>query len=151
MGGARTWALVMSGVRARILRGVEDADGEDQIELVSRAPSTHLRDIMADQAGRSFSSDGSGRRSAMEPGGDPVLRDMQDFAADTADLLEKHRRAGDFQRLAVFAEPRMLGILRHEFPATLWATVFLDLPINLVSLPERELRDRVKDHIDQRA
>lgn len=139
----------MNGVRARVLRGIDDADGEGQIELVSRAPSTHLRDIMADKAGRSFSSDGSGRRSAMEPGGDPVLRDMQDFAGDTADMLEKHRRAGDFQRLAIFAEPRMLGILRNEFPATLWATVFLDLPMNLVGLPEGELRDRVKDHINR--
>lgn len=151
MSGSGTWALVMNGVRARILRGIEDADGEEPVELASRAASTHLRDIMADKAGRSFSSDASGRRSAMEPGTDPVLRDMQDFAGETADLLERYRRAGDFSRLAVFAEPKMLGILRAEFPATLWSTVFLDLPTNLISLPQRELRERVKDHIRSHA
>lgn len=149
MAGSRTWALVMNGVRARVLRGVENMDGEDQIELLSRAPSTHLRDFLSDQPGRSFSSDRSGRRSAMELGADPVLRDMQDFARDTAGMLEKHRRAGDFQRLAVFAEPRMLGIVRNEFPATLWATVFLELPLNLVLLPERQLRDRIKELINR--
>lgn len=151
MGGTRTWALVMDAVRARVLRGVQDADGEDPVELVSRASSTHLRDIMADKAGRSFASDGSGRRSAMEPGSDPVRRDMQDFAAETADFLEHHRRAGDFSRLAVFADPKMLGILRTEWPATLWETVFLDLPLNLVSMPERDLRERVLDHIRNNA
>lgn len=147
MGGSRTWALVMNGVRARILRSLEEADGEAPVELASSASSTHLRDIMADKAGRSFSSDASGRRSAMEPGGDAVMRDMQDFAGETAEFLERHHRAGDFSRLAIFAEPKMLGIVRTEFPETLWSTVFMDVPMNLVSLPERELRERVRDHI----
>lgn len=147
MSGSRTWALVMNGVRARILRGVENSDGEDPIEIVSRATSTHLREIMSDKAGRTFPSDGEGQRSAMEPGSDPILRDMQDFAAETVEVLERHRRAGDFARLAVFAEPKMLGILRAEFPSTLRAAVFLDLPLNLVSVPERELRERVLEHI----
>lgn len=139
--------MVISGVRACILRGVQDGDGEDPIELVSRAPSIHLRDIMADKLGRSFSSGATGRRSAIEMGSDPILRDMQGFASGTAELLEKHRRAGDFIRLAVFAEPKMLGILRKESPATLWAAVFLDLSLNLIALSERGLRARVLDEI----
>ncbi|WP_116134732.1 host attachment protein [Tropicimonas sp. IMCC34043] len=147
MRGSRTWALVMNAVRARILQGVGDGDGEGAVELVSRARSTHLRDIMTDKPGRSFSSGATGRRSAIEMGSDPILRDMQDFASETAELLEKHRRAGDFARLALFAEPKMLGILRKEFPATLWATVFLDLPLNLIALSERDLRARVLEEI----
>lgn len=139
--------LVMNGVRARILGGVQDGDGKDHVELVSRAPSTHLRGIMTDKPGRSFSSGATARRSAVEMGSDPILRDMQDFASETADLLEKHRRAGDFARLAVFAEPKMLGVLRKESPATLWATVFLALPLNLIALSERDLRSRVLDEI----
>lgn len=147
MGGSRTWALAMNGTRARILRGVEDSDGEDPVELVSRAHATHLRDIMSDQPGRSYSSGSIGRRSGIELGSDPILRDMQDFASETAEFLEKHRRAGDFARLAVFAEPKMLGILRKESPATLWATVILDRPLNLIALSERELRERVCNEI----
>lgn len=151
MSGSQTWALIMNGVRARVLRGLEDADDEGPVELVSRATSTHLRDIMADKAGRSFSSGAAGRRSGMEPGSDPVLRDMQDFAGETADFLEKHRQAGDFARLAIFAEPKMLGILRTEFPAPLRETVILDLPMNLISLSDRELRTRVRDKIRNEA
>lgn len=149
--GKRTWALVMSGVRARILRDVEDSDGEEPVEIVSKAQSTHLRDLLTDKPGRSFSSGSSGRRSRMEPGSDPVLRDMQEFAAETAEVLEHHRRAGDFERLAVFAEPKMLGILRAECPAALWSSVCLDLPINLISLPPKELRERVLELIRERS
>ena len=98
---------------------------------------------MSDKPGHSFASDASGRRSALEMGSDPILRDMHEFAGETADFLEKHRRAGDFARLAVFAQPKMLGILRKEFPATLWATVILDVPMNLIALSEGDLRARV--------
>ena len=129
------------------MRGVEDGDGEDTVELVSRATSTHLRDIMTDKPGRSFSSGATGRRSGIEMGSDPIQRDMQDFAGEAAEFLEKQRRGGDFARLAVFAEPKMLGILRKEAPATLWATVILDLPLNLIALSERDLRLRVIDEI----
>ncbi|MGP1357271.1 host attachment protein [Roseicyclus sp.] len=147
MRGRKTWALVMSGMRARILRGLESAEGEEPIELVSQARSPHLRDIMADKPGRSFASAGGGRRSAMEPGGDVILRDMQDFAQDTGLFLERHRRAGDFERLAVMAEARMLGVLREELPQSVLTTVFLELPMNLVPLPERDLRTKVLDLI----
>lgn len=139
----KTWALVTNGVRARILRGLENGVPDGPIELVSMARSTHLREIMADRSGRSFSSDRSGRRSAMEPGSDPIRRDMQDFARDTFETLEKHRREGGFERLAIFAAPKMLGILREEMPDTLRDCVFLERPLNLIHCPEAELRGTV--------
>ncbi|WP_102108041.1 host attachment protein [Oceaniglobus roseus] len=151
MRSARTWALVMNGVRARILRGLEDTDGEDQIEIVHRAASMHLRDVLTDRAGRSFSSGSGGRRSAMEPGTDPILRDMQDFASDICEVLEQHRKAGAFARLAILVEPRMLGILRARMPAPLHESVVLERPMNLVALPEKELRERVLDLVRNKA
>lgn len=80
MRGSRIWALVVDGRHARILRGLEDGDGEPPVERVIRAKSTHLRDVLEDKPGRSFSSGAAGRRSAMEPPNDPVLDDMKDFA-----------------------------------------------------------------------
>ncbi|EPX83692.1 host attachment protein [Salipiger mucosus] len=139
-----TWALVSNGVRARILRALEGGDGEEPIELVSKAESTHLRDILSDRSGRSFASDHSGRRSAMEPGSDPIRRDMQDFASDTLEMLEGHHRARDFGRLAILAEPGMLGILRQQMPAGLRPAVVLERPVNLVGLPAAELRETVR-------
>ena len=139
----KTWALVTNGVRARILRGLDDDASENPIELDSKAESTHLRDILSDKAGRSFASDASGRRSAMEPGSDPILRDMQDFAQEILATLEDHLRAGHLTRLAIFAAPRMLGILRQEMPAHVGKAVLLERDLNLINLSDAELRDAV--------
>ena len=139
----KTWALVSDGVHARILRDLEDGDSHDPMELVSKAESTHLRDYLSNKAGRTFASGAGGRRSAMEPGSDVVLRDMQDFAQKIFGVLEDRFRKGQMTRLAIFAAPKMLGVLRREIPASLNNTVILERDLNLVNLPEADLRQAI--------
>ncbi|MGS4948254.1 host attachment protein [Meridianimarinicoccus sp. RP-17] len=139
----KTWVLMTNVVRALILRGLEDGASEDPIELVSKAKSTHLREIFSDKAGRSFASDASGRRSAMEPGSDPVLCDMHDFAHEILATLDGHLRAGRLTRLAIFAAPKIFGILRQEMPASLGKIVILERGLNLMNLSGAELHDAV--------
>lgn len=145
----KTWALVSDGVHARILRDLEDGDSQDPIELVSKAKSLHLRDHLSDEPGRSFASHGGGRRSAMESGSDAVLRDMQDFAQETLSVLEDHFRKEHLTRLAIFAAPKMLGVLRREMPASLKNAVTLESDLNLVNLPEAKLRQAVIEAIEK--
>ena len=147
MARTKTWALVTNGVRARILRDLDDVDTEPPIEIISKAKSTHLKDIVSDKAGRSFSSGDSKRRSAMEPGTDPIYRDMQDFAQETLSALESHFRAGSLKRLAIFAAPKMLGVLRHELPPSLREIVVFERDANLINLPEADLRSVVRNEI----
>lgn len=149
MARTKTWALVTNGVRARIFRNLDNGDSEEPIEVISKAESTHLRDIMSDKPGRSFSSGAGGRRSAMEPGSDPVYREMQDFAQKTLSALETHRRAGRFNRLAIFAAPKMLGILRREMPPALREVVVLEKGANLIGLPEADLRKLIRKDIGE--
>ncbi len=130
----KTWALVTSGVRAKIVRGLEKSAAEVPIEIVSKSASPNLGEIRSDRAGRSFAWDGNGRRPAMEPGSDPLLRDMQDFAGETLEMLEARHHAGEMTRLAIFAAPKMLGILRKQMPASLRAAVFLQRDLNLIGL-----------------
>ena len=139
----KTWALVCDGVRARILRDLEDGNSHDPIELVSKAKSAHLRDYLSDKAGRSFASGADGRRSAMEPGSDPVLRDMQDFAHETLNVLQDHFRQGHLTRLAIFAAPKMLGVLRRKIPVPLKNAVILESDLNLINLPQADLRTAI--------
>lgn len=148
MGETRIWALVSNGVRARILRGLEQRPSEAPDELVSRARSSHLRLAVSDRSGRCFAPDRSGRRAAMEPGTDPIRRDMQDFARELLAMLEMHRRAGDFDRLVILAGPEMLGILRQERSKALERAIVLERAINLVQLPAGELADAIRDMLD---
>lgn len=147
----KTWALVTNGVHARILRGLEKGDHEEPIEIINKSDTTHLGEMMSDKLGRSVSSGTGGRRSAMEPGSDPVHRNMQDFAQETLSVLETHLRAEHFNRLAVFAAPRMLGIIRHEMPSLLQKAVMLESDANLINLPDADVQDFVRNAIGEGA
>lgn len=140
---SRTWALVVNAARCRILRGVGNKRTDAPAELVLRSEARSLRDIMSDKPGRSFSSMGGGRRSAMEYAGDPIAEDQREFIRQITALLESHRRAGDFDRLAVFAEHDMLGHLRQMMPQTLTDLVVREVPKNLLHLSVQELAEAV--------
>lgn len=140
---SRAWALVLNGSRCRILRGLSSPSDEALSELVLRSESRKLRDIMSDKPGRSFASKGGGRRSAMEYSSDPVAEDQREFIRQIISLLESHRRAGDFDRLAIFAEHDMLGQLREMMPQSLADLVVREVPKNLLHLSEQDLLEAV--------
>jgi protein required for attachment to host cells len=146
---AKTWALVSNGLHAQILRDLEQAAGPAPIVMESQTDSPHLGDMLSDRPGRSFASDGSGRRAALEPGSDPILHDMQVFAREIVQCLEDHHRNGALTRLAVFAAPRMLGVLRDQMPEALGAATILERDLNLINLPEAELRATVRRAIGE--
>jgi len=144
----KTWALVMNGARCRILRGPSARADEAHAELVLRSEARNLREIMSDKPGRSFASKGGGRRSAMEYASDPIAEDQKEFIRQVISLLESHRRAGEFDRLAVFAEHEMLGRLRQMMPKTLTDMVILEVPKNLLHLSVQELADVVSSELN---
>ncbi|WP_321500324.1 host attachment protein [Breoghania sp.] len=145
------WALVMNSEHAHILRGLDRADTDEPIELTNQANATRQRDAQSEERGRSHASDHSGRRSAMEPGADTVLRDMQDFAQEAFRLLEEHRSAGDFDRLAIFASPKMLGVLRKALPPSLGEAVMQEEAANLVGMPVHDLRTFIRNKLESGA
>lgn len=133
------WVLVMNETRARVVRGLPAAGEPARAELVLRAESRKLRDIMSDKPGRSFSSGSGGRRSAIDYGGDPLRQDQIEFVHQTVALLEAHRRAGEFDTLAVVAAPHMLGLLREELSKALTACIGTEISKNLAGIAETEL------------
>jgi protein required for attachment to host cells len=136
---SRTWALALNSTRSRILRGLSESSETTQAELVLRSEARNLRDIMSDKPGRSFASAGGGRRSAMEYSSDLVAEDQREFIRQVIALLESHRRAGEFDRLAVFAEHDMLGHLRQLMPDALRDLVICEVPKNLLHLSTQDL------------
>lgn len=141
---SKVWAVVLNSARCRILRGVAAHGEEAPVELVLRSESRKLREIMSDRPGRSFASQGGGRRSAIEYAGDPIAEDQQEFIRQIIALLESHRRAGEIQRLAVFAEPDMLGHLRQMMPPILSEMVIREVPKNLLHLSPHDLESAIR-------
>lgn len=147
MVASRTWTLVVNSARCRILRGLSDRGSIAPTELVLRSEVRNLRDIMSDRPGRSFTSNGGSRRSAMEYAGDPMAEDQREFVRQIIAILESHRLAGDFDKLAVFAEHDMLGHLRRMMPQTLADLVIREVPKNLVRLSAQELAEAVAQEL----
>jgi protein required for attachment to host cells len=135
-----TWILVADGARARIVRLVEPkAQIENQTEdLVFEIDHKQLREIMSDRPGRSFASEGA-RRSAMEYHSEPVQEQEARFATMLLGELERHHAAHEFDRLAIIAEPRMLGTIRQKLSPALRRTIVGEVAKDLTKSPRQEL------------
>lgn len=127
-----TWVLALNAGQARILRGVRRNGRTDSPEIELHSDHRKLQEIMSDKPGRSFASAGGGRRSAIEYASDPVRDADRAFAREVAERLEGHHRAGEFERLAIFAAPDMLGLLREVMPASLRDAVTAEEAKNLM-------------------
>lgn len=136
---SRLWALAINSTHARIIRGFGPHGEAVLPELGLSCDTQNPRDVMSDKPGRSFASAGGGRRSAMEYSSDTVAEGQKDFIRQVIPLLEQHRSAGDFDRLAIFAEHDMLGLLRQMLPKALSALVMREEAKNLLHLSDYEL------------
>lgn len=139
-----TWVLVANGARARVVRDLGTGAEDRQEDLVFEIDHKQLREIMADRPGRSFASEGA-RRSAMEYRSDPVQEQEARFAATLLEQMEQRLAAGEFQQLAIVAEPRMLGVMRKKLSPTLRRAVVGEVAKDLTKLPERELLEAIAE------
>lgn len=146
MKAKRTWVLVADGARARIIRQLHPKrEAEQQLDdLVFEIDHKQLGEVMSDRPGRSFASHGT-RRSAMEYHSDPVQAQEEQFATSLIDTLVQHLAAGSFDALAIVAEPRMLGVLRQNLPASLRDLIAGEVAKDLTKLPALKLRAAIGD------
>ena len=145
---SRLWALAINSTHARIIRGFGPRGEAVLPELNLSHAIEKPRDVMSDKPGRSFASSGGGRRSAIEYATDPVAEGQKDFIRQVIALLEKHRGAKDFDRLVIFAEHDMLGLLRPMLPKALAALVVREEAKNLLHLPEHALSKAILHELD---
>lgn len=141
----KLWVLVADASRARIVRNFAPSQKlVEDTELVVRSEHRRLKEIMTDKPGRSFAPVGS-RRSSMEYRSNPVREDEKSFARTIVDMLNIHRLAGDFDQLAIYAAPRMLGDLHRILPASLRRVTIAEVPKDLTKLPALELHEAISE------
>ena len=127
------WALILDATRARILRDPVLPGAAPPAELVLRSEQLSLLDAIT-----------RGRRERPSQFRERLLQDERAFVRQCVGLLDIHRRAGDFDRLAVFAGPRLLETVHEQMPGPLEALVVAERSTRLMHLGEAELR-RVVD------
>jgi protein required for attachment to host cells len=141
----RTWVLIADGARARILENNGPGHGLTAVEgLVFHGDHAATHDIVADQAGRSFSSHGPGR-SAIEPHTDPHRELKAKFARHLADVLAQNFEKKAYDRLVVVASPVTLGDLRSALSEHVRATIVGEIAQDLTKMPNDEIGRHIRN------
>lgn len=134
-----TWVLIADGNQARVLVNEGPGKGLHQVQGLDFAiPALQAREIGTDKPGRGFSSVG-GKRSAMEPRTDPVEHREAEFCRSMAEMLDKSRQHGAFDRLVIAAAPIALGNIRKALSPAVQKTVIAELDKDLTNIPTSQL------------
>lgn len=139
MKNPRTWYVVMNSHRARILRNLPNPQEALPVEISLEGRRRKMTDVIQDRPTRSFASAGGGRRSAVEPGSNPLQEDARVFMHELQEFLTKEATAEAFDRLVVVAPSDAMGIWRTHIPEELKDRIHQEIIRNLVLFPGREL------------
>ena len=130
---SRTWALVMTPTRARILRGLGET-GVRPPELVLRTQAPRLRALMVGGPGDSMTA---------------LAEDDREFVEQVGVLLDAHRRAREFDGVVLCAATEILGALRRGLPGLVRVRIVADVPQDLFQLSEAELPGALRRALEQ--
>jgi protein required for attachment to host cells len=134
------WVVVASSTRCRIFTQRTHNGALLLLDELSHPEGRlHSRDLNSDRPGRSFDSQGEGRHAMGEPT-DPVEQENLRFAKTIATILENARKKTQFDRLALVADPRFLGYLRHELSSITRQCVSTELQKNLAEADPEVIR-----------
>jgi protein required for attachment to host cells len=140
----KTWIVIADGDQAKIFEHDGPGKGLKAIkDLKLEQERLKAREIMADKPGRAGAAPGS--RAAMEYHTDPVEVRERRFVERLADVLERKRAEGAFERLVIAAAPAALGDLRPALSEEVRETILAELPKDLTNIPVPRLAEHFED------
>lgn len=142
----KIWILAANREIARFfsLEGGKNSVPTEISDLIDPSARLYARDLETDRPGRqAASSNGSHHGVEKKRGVKEEARSR--FATRIADALNTACHGGQFERLYLMAEPRMLGELRTVLDKETVATVAGEVAANLVKSSPKEIRSHLPD------
>lgn len=152
-----TWIVAADGGRARIFSDADPAmpmqEIEDMVDAAAgmRAAETDSDRVAPKAAGKS--SHGTGGALPTKLYEDKLSHDdraAESFARDINAYLLKARQEGKFDRLALVAEPRFLGVLRRLLDPQLKSLVCDEIDRDYTHSSVRQMDEQLRAHRDKR-
>lgn len=141
---AYTWVVVADSTQVRIFNTESSSAGLFETEeMASPEGRLHDRDLTSALPGRSFDSNKTGGRHAMEPPTDPKHELALEFARTIARHIESARVKHNFEQLVIVAAPTFLGLLRDQLTPACHKLVAFELNKNLV----QQTADVIRGHL----
>ncbi len=147
MKASQIWVVVVDSVQARIF----SADSplgvlNEAANLVHGEGRLRRQDLVSDDGGRAYDSQGSGRH-AMEPKTDARSQEQLNFALEINKFLQSQYQAGAFRRLFVAAPPVMMGLLRDRLARQLQTLMVGSVNKNLAHLSPADIRAHLPEKL----
>ncbi len=143
----RTWILIANGAKAHIVLNDGPGNGIKAVKgLGFKREHPPVREIMSDQQGRTFDSQGAGRH-AMEPANSPERIEEQKFIESIAVLLDSKFGEEAYDRLVIIAAPKTLGDIRAVLSEKVRKIIYAEVPKDLTNLPLPKLPEHLGDFL----
>lgn len=119
-----------------------------EARLHERHVETDNIELTTDKQGRQRDHGiGAHGRSEMGEGIDPKDAQIQHFAWELAQMMDKERAKGNLERLYLVAPPKFLGMIRQEMSHELKKTVAEEIDKDMSLLKPTEVRKKLPTHI----
>ena len=127
-----TWILIADGAQARVLENTGPGKGFTQVEnLAFTMENLRASDVDSNNGGSTETSQ------------NPVEQRETDFVKNVAEVLEKERQKGAFERLVIAAAPVALGDLRKAISPHVKKLVIAEVNKDLTNLPTAQLGEHL--------
>lgn len=138
------WVLVADAARAQLYA---HGAGDDLVLVREFShPQSRLKghDVLTDRPGR-LQGANSGH-GAEEPGA-AKQHELENFAAELAQALERGRTEHAYEHLVIAAPAHFHGILTQHLSAPVRETVRANIEKDYTQLPVKDLRSRLAEHL----
>jgi protein required for attachment to host cells len=148
-----TWIVSADEGRARFFSESTPGEALQEVDnMVNNAARMTAAEQYTDRldtkaAGKSIHNTGGALpNSQYEPQQTPDERAAELFARDVCAYLLQAQQAGRFQKLALVAAPKFLGVLRKHLGAQLQPLVTLEINKDYSHSSAHQLRDQIQAH-----
>ena len=134
MKSSEIWVIVLDSAQARIFTAdTRLGPLAEAGNLIHGEGRLRNQDLISDDGGRAFDSQGSGRHG-MEPKTDAKTQEQINFAVEISNYLEQQHQGAAFRRIYLVAAPTMMGHLRGRLGKGVQSGLVGSLDKNLAQL-----------------
>jgi len=147
MKSSEIWVVILDSAQARIFAADTPTGPLTEAgNLVHGEGRLRNQDMVSDDGGRAFDSQGSGRHG-MESKTDAKTQEQINFAVEIGNYAEQQYQSGTFRRLYVVAPPAMMGCLRDHLGKGAQSVLVGTLDKNLAQLDPANIRSHLPDKL----
>jgi protein required for attachment to host cells len=141
-----TWVLVANSNKARLFNTERIGDEMVCVREFEHPESRQKgSELTSDRPGH-YQSKGTGHGAFVETT-DPRDNEVEKFADELADVLDKGRANNEYKKLVIVAAPHFMGLLNNHMDEKTRSFIISDINKDFTSYEDRELPERLREYL----